>query len=63
MKIQPIDSQEIPLLIDGHVLQFEEPGHRNGSMPIPYQTDARKVVKVGVKFDVDTRVPESWVVG
>ena len=30
---------------------------------IPYDTDGRKVVKVGVKFDVDTRVPESWVVG
>jgi len=28
---------------------------------IPYQTDGRKVVKVGVKFDTETRVPEEWV--
>ena len=30
---------------------------------IPYDTDGRKVVKVGAKFDVETRVPESWVIG
>ena len=35
----------------------------NKGYAIPYQTDGRKVVKVGVKFDVETRVPESWVVG
>ena len=29
---------------------------------IPYQTDGRKVVKVGVKFNPDTRVPEDWVI-
>ena len=29
---------------------------------IPYQTDRRKVVKVGVKFNPDTRVPEDWVI-
>ncbi len=28
----------------------------------PYQTEGRKVVKVGVKFNADTRVPEEWVV-
>ena len=28
----------------------------------PYKTDGRKVVKVGVKFNPDTRVPESWVI-
>ena len=28
---------------------------------IPYQTDGRKVVKVGVKFNTETRVPEEWV--
>ena len=27
---------------------------------IPYQTDGRKVVKVGVKFNPDTRIPENW---
>ena len=32
------------------------------SYAIPYQTDGRKVVKIGVKFNVDTRVPEEWVV-
>ena len=30
------------------------------SYAIPYQTDGRKVVKIGVKFNVDTRVPEKW---
>lgn len=30
---------------------------------IPYQTDGRHVVKVGVKFNANTRVPEEWVVG
>ena len=29
---------------------------------IPYETEGRKVVKVGVKFNVDTRIPEEWVV-
>lgn len=28
---------------------------------IPYQADGRRVVKVGVKFNADTRVPEEWV--
>ena len=28
---------------------------------IPYQADGRRVVKVGVKFNPDTRVPEEWV--
>lgn len=30
---------------------------------IPYETDGRRVVKVGVKFNPDTRVPEAWVIG
>ena len=29
---------------------------------IPYEADGRNVVKVGVKFDPDTRVPESWII-
>lgn len=29
---------------------------------IPYQTDGRPVVKVGVKFNSETRVPEEWVI-
>lgn len=29
---------------------------------IPYRTDGKAVVKVGVKFDKDTRTPEDWVV-
>ena len=29
---------------------------------IPYQTDGRKVVKVGVSFDANTRIPKDWVV-
>ncbi len=29
---------------------------------IPYQTEGRKVVKIGVKFNSETRVPENWVI-
>lgn len=29
---------------------------------IPYEAGDRHVVKVGVKFDPDTRIPESWVI-
>lgn len=29
---------------------------------LPYQTDGRRVVKVGVKFKADTRIPEGWVI-
>ena len=29
---------------------------------IPYQTKGRKVVKVGVKFNPETRVPEEWII-
>lgn len=29
---------------------------------VPFETDGRRVVKVGVKFDVNTRIPESWVI-
>ena len=29
---------------------------------IPYQTEGRHVVKVGVKFNADTRVPEGWII-
>ena len=28
---------------------------------IPYESGARKVVKVGVKFNPENRVPEDWV--
>ncbi len=37
--------------------QIDENGYA-----IPYQTDGRKVVKVGVKINRDTRVPEEWVI-
>ena len=30
---------------------------------LPYQSEGRKVVKVGVKFNPETRIPEEWVVG
>jgi hypothetical protein len=33
------------------------------SYAIPYQADGRKLVKVGVKFNAETRVPEEWIVG
>ncbi len=29
---------------------------------LPYQADGRKVVKIGVKFNAETRVPEKWIV-
>ena len=32
------------------------------SYAIPYQAEGRRVVKVGVKFNADTRVPEEWVI-
>lgn len=35
----------------------------NKGYAIPYQTDGRKVVKVGVKFNAETCVPEEWIVG
>ena len=28
---------------------------------IPYQSDGRRIVKVGVKFNAESRVPEDWV--
>ena len=37
--------------------QIDEKGYA-----IPYRADGRKVVKVGVKFNIDTRAPEEWAV-
>ena len=37
--------------------QIDENGYA-----FPYQTEGRKVVKVGVKFNAETRVPEDWVI-
>ena len=34
----------------------------NRGYAIPYQTDGRRVVKVGVKFDMESRTPQDWVV-
>ena len=34
----------------------------NNSYAIPYLADGRPVVKIGVKFDVEKRVPESWAI-
>ena len=28
---------------------------------IPYRSDGRRIVKVGVKFNAESRVPEDWV--
>jgi hypothetical protein len=33
----------------------------NKGYAIPYQTDGRPVVKVGVKMDADTRTIEDWI--
>ena len=32
------------------------------SYAIPYKTDGRRVIKVGVKFDANTRTPEEWLI-
>ena len=32
------------------------------SYAIPYQTDGRPVIKVGVKFDVEKRIPMEWMI-
>lgn len=29
---------------------------------LPYKTEGRKVIKIGVKFDSKTRIPEEWVI-
>ena len=29
---------------------------------IPYQVDGRRIVKIGVKFNAETRTPEIWVI-
>ena len=34
----------------------------NNSYAIPYQTDGRAVVKVGVKFDAEKRIPVEWMI-
>ena len=34
----------------------------NKGYAIPYERDGRRIVKVGVKFNVDSRTPEEWVV-
>ena len=39
------------------VAQIDEKGYA-----IPFQTDGRNIVKVGVKFNVDSRIPEEWQV-
>lgn len=30
---------------------------------LPFATDGRRIVKVGVKFEVNTRILESWTMG
>lgn len=39
------------------VSQIDEKGYA-----IPFETDGRKVVKVGVKFDKETRTPINWII-
>lgn len=29
---------------------------------IPYKTDGRRIVKIGVKFNAETRTPENWII-
>lgn len=45
-------------VIESHALkQNDDRGYA-----IPYKTDGRKVVKIGVKFNIDTRAPEEWAI-
>ena len=46
---------------DGSAQQALEQINQKG-YTIPYQTDRRRVVKIGVKFNSETRVPEDWVI-
>jgi hypothetical protein len=39
------------------LLQIEDKGYA-----IPYKSEGRRVVKVGVKFDAETRIPVDWKV-
>ena len=54
-------SSEAQLKVNGTaqeaLAQIDEKGYA-----IPYQTEDKRVVKVGVKFNADTRVPEEWVI-
>ena len=50
------------LKVNGTAQEALEQIDENG-YAFPYQTEGRKVVKVGVKFNADTRVPEDWVIG
>ena len=38
-------------------------GTHDRSYAFPYQSDGRRVVKVGVKFNKENRVPEEWAWG
>ena len=52
-----------------YVFEFKKDGTAQQAMEqidqknyaIPYLADGRRVMKVGVKFNADTRVPEAWV--
>ena len=50
------------LKVNGTAQEALEQIESNG-YAIPYQSDGRKLVKVGVKFNAETRVPEEWIVG
>ncbi len=49
------------LKTDGTAQQALEQIDQKG-YALPYHAEGRRVVKVGVKFSVDTRVPENWVI-
>ena len=49
------------LKVNGTAQQALKQIDQNG-YAIPYQAEGRKVVKVGVKFNPDTRVPEDWII-
>jgi hypothetical protein len=49
------------LKVNGTAQEALEQIYKN-SYAISYQADGRKVVKVGVKFNAETRVPEEWII-
>ena len=73
-EVRADDGDDPERIVEGYATVFNEPyelwsydGYTvleqidSKGYAIPYQTDCRRIVKVGVKFNADTRVPEDWV--
>ena len=60
--LMPDTTYVFELKVSGTALEALEQIDQKG-YAFPYQTDGHQVVKVGVRFNADTRVPEEWVIG